>query len=218
MNFPERIKSARKAKDMSQPDLAKLLGITRNAVSMWERGEAEPKSETLRKAAVILEVSFDWLATGRNGTSPIVTGLPLLGALAAGVWEEVRESQEDEVERVPVAPDPRYPASAQYALKIRGNSVNRVAKHGTVVICVDVIAAGIEIRENDLVWVERRQGNLVEATAKRIRKANGKVELWPESDDPKHQEKVALEAPKGEAEVTVKGLIIGTYNPIQRGE
>lgn len=218
MNFPQRIKSARTGKRLSQPQLAKQLGVTRNAVSMWERGDAEPKSATLRKAAVILDVSYEWLATGRGGNSPIVEGLPLLGELAGGVWAEVRESQDDEVERVPVAPDPRFPRDAQYALKIRGNSVNKVASNGTVVICVDIMAAGIDIRENDLVWVERRQGNLVEATAKHIRKANGSLELWPESDDPSHQEKVPLRPSNGDIEVTVKGLIIGTYNPIPRGD
>jgi transcriptional regulator with XRE-family HTH domain len=218
MSFPQRIKDSREAKELSQTELGRQLGVTRNAISLWEKGKSEPKASTLRKAAVILGVNYDWLATGRTGTAPIVEGLPLLGTLAAGVWEEVRDSQDDDHERVPVAPDPRYPAKAQYALKIRGNSVNKVAKDGTVVICVDILEAGIEIRENDLVWVERRQGNLVEATAKRIRKANGRLELWPESDDPRHQERVALKAPKGEAEVTVKGLIIGTYNPINRGD
>lgn len=162
MDLPQRIKSSREARRLTQTAVASALGLTRNAVSMWERKESEPTAGTLRKLAVLLGVNYDWLATGRGENARIVQGLPLLGTIAAGVWEEVRSSDDLEHERVPVAPDPRYPANAQYALKIRGNSVNRIAKDGTVVICVDVVEAGIELRENDLVWVERRLGNLVE--------------------------------------------------------
>lgn len=218
MTLAQRFEKARKARKLSQSELARLLGVTRNAVSMWEREESNPKSATLQKAAVILQVGFDWLATGRGGDAPAQTsGLPLIGEIAGGVWAEV-DSHDAEVEYVPVAPDPRYPASAQYALKVRGNSVNKVARDGIVVICVDVMGAGIEIRENDLVWVERRQGHLVEATVKRIRKGKDGLELWPESDDPRHQEKVPVRPAKGDAEVEIKGLVIATYNPISRGE
>jgi len=218
MTLGQRFLRAREAKKISQSELARLLGVTRNAVSMWERDESQPKSQTMQKAAVILNVGFDWLATGRGGDATLVPGLPLVGEIAGGVWTEVRDNQDDEYERVPVAPDPRYPPEAQYALRVNGNSVNKVARDGIVVICVDVIAAGIEIRENDLVWVERRRGDLVEATVKRIRRGRNGLELWPESDDPRHQDKVSLKALKGEAEVTVKGLVIATYNPIPRGD
>lgn len=125
MTLGQRFLRARKAKKIPQSELARLLGVTRNAVSMWERDESQPKSKTMQKAAVILEVGFDWLATGRGG--------------------------------------------------------------------------------------------LVEATVKRIRKGKGGLELWPESDDPRYQERVPLKPAKGEAEVVIRGLVIATYNPIPRG-
>lgn len=217
MTLGQRFLRARKAKKIPQSELARLLGVTRNAVSMWERDESQPKSKTMQKAAVILEVGFDWLATGRGGDATLVAGIPLVGEIAGGVWTEVRENQDPEYERVPVAPDPRYPPDCQYALRINGQSVNRVAQDGIIIICVDVMAAGIEIRENDLVWVERHRGGLVEATVKRIRKGKGGLELWPESDDPRYQERVPLKPAKGEAEVVIRGLVIATYNPIPRG-
>lgn len=213
----ERIRKAREAKKLSQTDLANRLKLTRNAISLWESNKSEPKPKTMRQVAAILGKDHDWLTTGRTGNTARVLGLCLIGDVAAGVWYEIPENQDMEYERVPIAPDPRYPPDSQYALKIRGNSVNRIAKDGTIVHCVDIADAGIDVRDGDLVWVERHRGGLVEATIKRIRKTNGTVELWPESDDPLHQEKLTLKGPKGDTEAILKGLVLFTLNPVPRG-
>jgi transcriptional regulator with XRE-family HTH domain len=218
MSLGQRIFKARTKKGLSQSALGKKLGVTREAVSQWEADVSEPTAARLRKLSVILDEGFDFLATGRSGEHGTVPGVRLWGEVAGGVWAEVRDSQDDDFQRVPVAPDPRYPASAQYALKVRGNSVNRVAKPGTVVICVDIVEANVELRDGDLVWVERRRGDLVETTLKRLRKGAGGAELWPESDDPKHQEKLAIDGLEGDAEVTIRGLVIYTLSAVPRGE
>lgn len=217
MALADRLLKARTAKKLTQTQLGKALGVTRNAVSLWESGVSQPRAETLRKAAVILEVGFDWLATGRNAQLNVVEGLTLQGEIAAGVWHEVTESQEMEFERVPVAPDPSYPVDAQYALRVRGTSVNKIAKDGSLVACVDIMEAGIEIRDRDLVVVERRRGSIVETTIKRVKKGKAGLELWPESDDPAHQEKLTLGPRRGDTEVSIKALVIWTANPIPRG-
>jgi transcriptional regulator with XRE-family HTH domain len=59
MSFPQRIKDSREAKELSQTELGRQLGVTRNAISLWEKGKSEPKASTLRKAAVILGVNYD---------------------------------------------------------------------------------------------------------------------------------------------------------------
>jgi len=186
---------------------------------MWERGAALPSTKNMQEAAMVLKKSYDWLATGRgkdNNTS--VEGLRLWGEVAAGVWTEVIERQEAEFDCVPVAPDSRYPVNAQYALKIKGNSVNRVAKDGTIIVCVDIAEAGVQVRPGDLVWVERHRGSLVEATVKRIRQGREGLELWPESDDPSHQEKLSLKPRKGDTTIAVRGLVIRVVTDIPRGE
>lgn len=43
MTFAELIKQARKAKHWSQADLARALGLSRNAVTEWEQGKSAPK-------------------------------------------------------------------------------------------------------------------------------------------------------------------------------
>lgn len=219
MPFRDRIKAARVKKGLSKAELARKVGRTRQAVTQWETKGTTPPPELMAQLSIILDVQHLWLSTGRGTRSVLmsVVGLENRGEIAAGVWLEIPESQDMEYERVPVAPDPRYVVESQYALRIRGHSVNRVAKDGATIVCVDVLTAGIEVKDGDLVIVERRRGALVETTIKRVRKAKGGLELWPESDDPSHQEKLTLVHRRGEAEVAIKALVVGVYNPVPRG-
>ena len=41
-----RIKEIRQEKNLSQTDIAKALGVTRQAISLYEKGDREPKLET----------------------------------------------------------------------------------------------------------------------------------------------------------------------------
>jgi transcriptional regulator with XRE-family HTH domain len=216
MGFPERLKKAMEAKGLKGADLARALKLQRQAVYNWLAGRADPTQENLRNLAINLDVDQEWLSTGRREKPGVVWGLELHGEVAGGVWVEVTENQDMEYKRVPVAPDPRYPTDTQYALQVRGNSINRIAKDGSVITCVDIIGAGLEIRDRDLVVVERRRGHLVETTVKRVRKGKDGLELWPESDDPSHQEKLTLGPRKGNTEVSIKALVIWTANPVRR--
>ena len=61
MALGERIKNARKAKHLSQEELAKQLFISRSALAKWETGQSMPDIRMLKKLSVILEVSMDHL-------------------------------------------------------------------------------------------------------------------------------------------------------------
>lgn len=65
MSFGNRLLQARKAKGMSQDDLAKLLGTKGPAIGRYERDEMKPSIEVATKMAQYLEVSLDWL-TGQT--------------------------------------------------------------------------------------------------------------------------------------------------------
>lgn len=62
--FPERLRSLRIQKGLSQSDLAKLINVHNNNISRYERGESKPSAESLRILADALEVSTDYLYDG----------------------------------------------------------------------------------------------------------------------------------------------------------
>lgn len=69
MEIGARIRKARLAAGISQVRLASLLGVTRSACSQWElqNGGTAPRGERLVEIARLLDVSYEWLATGASG-------------------------------------------------------------------------------------------------------------------------------------------------------
>jgi transcriptional regulator with XRE-family HTH domain len=62
-----RIRRARVLSNISQGELARKVGVKRSAVTQWEReGGTHPSVEHLSMIAVVTQVSFEWLATGRG--------------------------------------------------------------------------------------------------------------------------------------------------------
>ena len=61
MSFGSRLLQARKAKGMSQEDLAKMLGTKGPAIGRYERDEMKPSIEVAAKMAQFLDVSLDWM-------------------------------------------------------------------------------------------------------------------------------------------------------------
>lgn len=62
----KRLAEARRQKDMTQMELAERLGISFQAVSSWERGNAMPDIAKLPDIADILGVSVDYLLGGES--------------------------------------------------------------------------------------------------------------------------------------------------------
>lgn len=65
--FGVRLRRARKAQGMSGPTLAKLLGVSAQTVSEWERDKYFPESERLKAIASHIRVRVDWLLGGTDG-------------------------------------------------------------------------------------------------------------------------------------------------------
>ena len=75
MAIGERIKELRKEKQISQGQLAKALGVSRQAVSKWENDQAEPDTLNLIRLADILSTDSEFIATGNHSTikeAPVV--------------------------------------------------------------------------------------------------------------------------------------------------
>ena len=61
MSFGKKLSFLRKQRGMTQMELAEKLDISRQAVSRWERGTAEPSTENLVSIGKLFDVTVDTL-------------------------------------------------------------------------------------------------------------------------------------------------------------
>ncbi len=73
--FQQRLKDLRLSKNMSQKQLAEMLGTTNSSVCDWERGRTEPDKTFVLKLADCLNVSTDYLL-GRSDD----LGIPIVSS------------------------------------------------------------------------------------------------------------------------------------------
>ncbi len=72
MSFGENLQKIRKNNQLSQEELAEMLGVSRQAVSKWELGEGYPEVDKLLILSKKLNISLDSLLGGEN--SQFVSG------------------------------------------------------------------------------------------------------------------------------------------------
>nr|MBO4517655.1 helix-turn-helix transcriptional regulator [Clostridia bacterium] len=63
MNFAENLKNLRKAKGITQKQLAETLGVDQRTVSAWENGVCEPSFDLLLKLCQFFNETFDEILT-----------------------------------------------------------------------------------------------------------------------------------------------------------
>lgn len=78
MSIGERITALRKERNLSQADLARLMEVSRQAVSKWENDQTSPDTIKLIQLADVLDTEVEFLATGRTPVrqeAPIVLNM-----------------------------------------------------------------------------------------------------------------------------------------------
>ncbi len=137
------LKKLRKERGLTQPDIAKLLGISYQAVANYENGRREPDNESLVKLANFFSVSVDYLLRGdealqvnnekSNIPKPSKAGskwIPVLGHVAAGIPIDAVEDIIDYEE----IPEDMVRTGEYFALQIKGDSMEPRISSGDVVI------------------------------------------------------------------------------------
>ncbi|SNY91969.1 SOS-response transcriptional repressor LexA (RecA-mediated autopeptidase) [Cohaesibacter sp. ES.047] len=191
------------------------VGKSRELIRNVLRGQSNtPSAINLKLIAQALETSSEWLLEGKgqpNATDqlPEQTGnvspstqrlgrIPIRGEVAAGLWREhddLAQDLDEPPQYAPTVSNDRYPSDHQFALVVRGESLNKIAPDGSTLHCVELINGGAwDVKDGELVIVQRSkfQGAMIETTAKRVRK-NGDFELWPESTHPDFQEPLRIQ-------------------------
>lgn len=90
IEFANRLVTLRKQHGFSQEDLAAKLGVSRQAVSKWERAEASPDTDNLILLARLYHVSLDELLfAGERPAAPYVQDTSLAEPTFAEPFREV---------------------------------------------------------------------------------------------------------------------------------
>ncbi len=66
MKLGETIKELRKEKNLSQQNLADVIGVSQKAIDYWEKDVNEPKASYIVKLADFFDVSTDYLLGRKN--------------------------------------------------------------------------------------------------------------------------------------------------------
>ena len=83
--FAHRLKELRKEKNMTQVQLAELLGVSKGTVAMWEIGKREPNFETLDALSDIFDRRIDYILGYSNDASSPIPAEEEIEQL--GIWE-----------------------------------------------------------------------------------------------------------------------------------
>lgn len=172
------LRQARKAKGLTQAEVARTIGLTQNGYSYWENGKAKIDKDQLLKLAELFEVSTDYLLGNTSKPNTKGVWIPVLGDVAAGIPIEAVEDIVDYEEI-----DAALAATGDFfGLRIKGSSMEPRIREGDVVI----------VRKQD----DADTGDTVvalvngdSATVKRLKKeADGSMWLLPNNPayDPQH--------------------------------
>lgn len=125
-----RLKEARKAKNMTQKEVASLIGVNQNTYSYWENGKTKIDDKTLKKLSNIFDVSIDYLLSNSPSKPKKGVKIPVLGRVQAGIpveaIEEIIDYEEIEEE---LAKTGEF-----FGLQIKGDSMSPNILEGDIVI------------------------------------------------------------------------------------
>lgn len=75
VEFGQRLRDLRKQKNLTQKQLADLIGVKNSIISFYEIGDRFPSPEIVIKLAAVLHTSTDYLLGVERGKSVDITGL-----------------------------------------------------------------------------------------------------------------------------------------------
>ena len=80
-----RLRKLRKARRMTQSDVAKIVGIGQSGYSFWENGRSKIDDASLKKLAGFYGVTVDYILGGDAPIESSTVRVPVLGDVAAGI-------------------------------------------------------------------------------------------------------------------------------------
>lgn len=221
MEVHERLKEARERMFGTAAEAATAMGVNYQTYAAHENGSRGLRRDAAMRYAKFFNVSLEFLLTGRKTTNARVDagagqavivdgeGMPVKGFVRAGIWQE-SYAPENDLSSLPISADARYPRHLQFALEIKGDSINKRARDGEFAVCVEWHGP---VQPSEVVVVERRRAGLFEATIKVVDALDQDVmRLAPDSDNPAHKPIVVRKSDiRDGEEIAIVGKVLGYY-------
>lgn len=80
-NLGETIKQLRIEKTLTQPQLAKAIGVSNGIISTWENNLNEPKATYIKRLAIFFDVTTDYLLGLEDESGARVTSKYSIGTI-----------------------------------------------------------------------------------------------------------------------------------------
>lgn len=177
MSFGERLRAARKAKQLTQKELAVRINAAHNSISNWENNQNMPDPDTIQNLCWALDVQPNYFfSVGIPSSLPLASNaivmprmnsIPLVGSIACGAPILANEHIDGQVDL------PSH-IRADFALTCKGDSmINARIFDGDIVY----------IRQQETVENGEIAAVLIdgEATLKRVRLYDDHISLEPEN-------------------------------------
>lgn len=125
-----RLRELRKARRMTQSEVAKIVGIGQSGYSFWENGRSKIDDASLKKLAGFYGVTVDYILGGDAPAEISTVRIPVLGDVAAGIPIEAITDIVDYEEI-----DAALAATGEFfGLRVKGDSMEPRMMEGDVVI------------------------------------------------------------------------------------
>ena len=97
MSVGKRLRDARKAKGLTQKELAAMIAVKHNSVSNWENDQNKPDLDTIRRICSVLDISSAYLLEGETAPVPLQDELNrALTDTEFALFDEVRHLTEED--------------------------------------------------------------------------------------------------------------------------
>lgn len=139
--FAEILKKLRSSRNLSQEELAKIIGVSKSTIGMYEQGKRIPKADvTLKKLANYFDVTIDYLmglSTDKFPPPNITedyTTFPVIGEIGAGYDRIAIESWDGDTVDIPNTYLKGRSNTEFFVLCVKGDSMYPTYQEGDKVL------------------------------------------------------------------------------------
>ena len=211
-----RLKDFRDRLGVTLDRMSERTGYSISQLSRWENGDSNIPSERLPLLARHYECRIaDIFEEDASPFQALGPTLYVKGVVAAGVWREVWQLEEDQWETFTGRQDISAPLRDRFGLRIDGESMNDIYPSGSIVECVALLG-GASLESGKRVVVQRQREDLeFEITVKEYLQDDlGREWLMPRSSKPEFQTPYLVGSQEtGIVEVRVIAVVVASVRP-----